>query len=96
MLFVLFHYQHGYFLCCRYWADIDTELRRVAFERAIHVRLLISCWDSTSAVMFPFLRSLASVQDSKSKLDIQVVSDSKNACKFSHSVMLYNYICLIL
>ncbi|KAK3548741.1 hypothetical protein QTP70_018477 [Hemibagrus guttatus] len=56
----------------RYWADIDTELRRVAFERAIHVRLLISCWDSTSAVMFPFLRSLASVQDSKSKLDIQV------------------------
>ncbi|XP_058244276.1 5'-3' exonuclease PLD3 isoform X1 [Hemibagrus wyckioides] len=56
----------------RYWADIDTELRRVAFERAIHVRLLISCWDSTSPVMFPFLRSLASVQDSESKLDIQV------------------------
>ncbi|KAF7699209.1 5'-3' exonuclease PLD3 [Silurus meridionalis] len=56
----------------RYWADIDTELRRVAFERKIHVRLLISCWDSTSPLMFPFLRSLASVQDSKSNLDIQV------------------------
>ncbi|MCI4379350.1 hypothetical protein PGIGA_G00227090 [Pangasianodon gigas] len=56
----------------RYWADIDTELRRVAYERTIHVRLLISCWNSTSAVMFPFLRSLASVQDSKSNLDIQV------------------------
>lgn len=56
----------------RYWADIDTELRRVAFEKTIHVRLLISCWNSTSAVMFPFLRSLASVRDSKSDLDIQV------------------------
>ncbi|XP_060733601.1 5'-3' exonuclease PLD3 [Tachysurus vachellii] len=56
----------------RYWAAIDTELRRVAFERAIHVRLLISCWNSTSPVMFPFLLSLASVQESKSDLDIQV------------------------
>ncbi|GAA6106614.1 5'-3' exonuclease PLD3 isoform X1 [Tachysurus ichikawai] len=55
-----------------YWAAIDTELRRVAFERAIHVRLLISCWNSTSAVMFPFLLSLASVHESKSNLDIQV------------------------
>lgn len=88
MLFVLFHYQHGYFLCCRYWADIDTELRRVAFERAVHVRLLISCWDSTSAVMFPFLHSLASVQDSKSKLDIQVVSDSRNAVQLHLSYTL--------
>ncbi|XP_017321207.1 5'-3' exonuclease PLD3 [Ictalurus punctatus] len=56
----------------RYWADIDTELRRVAFERKIHVHLLISCWNNTSEDMFPFLRSLASVQDSKSNLDIQV------------------------
>ncbi|KAM9481392.1 5'-3' exonuclease PLD3 [Clarias gariepinus] len=56
----------------RYWADIDTELRRAAFERKVHVRLLISCWESTPEVMFPFLRSLASVQDSKSSLDIQV------------------------
>ncbi|XP_060779549.1 5'-3' exonuclease PLD3 isoform X2 [Neoarius graeffei] len=56
----------------RYWGDIDTELRRVAFERMISVRLLISCWNSTSAVMFPFLHSLASLQDSKSNLDIQV------------------------
>ncbi|XP_047678600.1 5'-3' exonuclease PLD3 isoform X2 [Tachysurus fulvidraco] len=56
----------------RYWAAIDTELRRVAFERAIHVRLLISCWNSMSAVMFPFLLSLASVQESESNLDIQV------------------------
>ncbi|KAL2096525.1 hypothetical protein ACEWY4_008673 [Coilia grayii] len=56
----------------RYWADIDTQLRRVAYERKVRVRLLISCWGSTSPIMFPFLRSLASVQDTKRSLDIQV------------------------
>lgn len=56
----------------RYWADIDTQLRRVAYEKRIKVRLLISCWGSTQPVMFPFLKSLASVYDPKSKLDIQV------------------------
>ena len=61
---------------CRYWADIDTQLRRVAYEKRVKVRLLISCWASTSPVMFPFLKSLASVYDPKSKLDIQVVSSS--------------------
>lgn len=57
----------------RYWADIDTQLRRVAYEKRVKVRLLISCWASTQPVMFPFLKSLASVQDPKSKLDIEVV-----------------------
>ncbi|KAJ8280848.1 hypothetical protein GJAV_G00059810 [Gymnothorax javanicus] len=56
----------------RYWSDIDTELRRVAYERRVRVRLLISCWASTQPAMFPFLRSLASVSDPKSKLNIQV------------------------
>uniref|UniRef100_A0A667ZUL5 5'-3' exonuclease PLD3 n=1 Tax=Myripristis murdjan TaxID=586833 RepID=A0A667ZUL5_9TELE len=56
----------------RYWADIDTQLRRMAYEKRIKVRLLISCWANTQPVMLPFLRSLASVQDHKSKLDIQV------------------------
>lgn len=56
----------------RYWAAIDTQLRRVAYERKVKVRLLISCWGSTSPIMFPFLRSLASVQDAKTGLDIQV------------------------
>ncbi|XP_048024463.1 5'-3' exonuclease PLD3 [Megalobrama amblycephala] len=55
----------------RYWTDIDTQLRRVAYERKVHVRLLISCWESTNPIMFPFLRSLASLQE-KNKLDIQV------------------------
>ncbi|XP_023147938.1 5'-3' exonuclease PLD3 [Amphiprion ocellaris] len=56
----------------RYWADIDTQLRRVAYEKRIKVRLLISCWGSTQPIMFPFLKSLALVYDPKSKLDIQV------------------------
>lgn len=56
----------------RYWADIDTQLRRVGYEKWIKVRLLISCWASTQPVMFTFLKSLASVYDPKSKLDIQV------------------------
>lgn len=56
----------------RYWADIDTRLRRVAYEKRVKVRLLISCWGSSKPVMFPFLRSLASVYDPKSRLDIQV------------------------
>uniref|UniRef100_A0A3P9MKC0 5'-3' exonuclease PLD3 n=1 Tax=Oryzias latipes TaxID=8090 RepID=A0A3P9MKC0_ORYLA len=56
----------------RYWGDIDTQLRRLAYERRIKVRLLISCWSNSQPVMFPFLKSLASVHDPKSKLDVQV------------------------
>ncbi|XP_030620720.1 phospholipase D3 [Chanos chanos] len=56
----------------RYWAEIDSELRRVAYEQRVHVRLLISCWSATSPTMFPFLKSLAALQDSKAKLDVQV------------------------
>ncbi|KAI1893349.1 hypothetical protein AGOR_G00122800 [Albula goreensis] len=56
----------------RYWAEIDTQLRRVAYERRVRVRLLISCWGSTQPVMIPFLRSLASLSDPKGKLDVQV------------------------
>lgn len=57
----------------RYWADIDTQLRRVAYEKQVKVRLLISCWAHTQPVMVSFLKSLASVHDPKNKLDIQVV-----------------------
>nr|XP_023668015.1 phospholipase D3 isoform X2 [Paramormyrops kingsleyae] len=56
----------------RYWSEIDTQLRRVAYERAVRVRLLISCWGNSPPAMFPFLLSLAAVQYEKSKLDIQV------------------------
>ncbi|KAM4567096.1 5'-3' exonuclease PLD3 [Odontesthes bonariensis] len=56
----------------RYWADIDTQLRRVAYEKRVKVRLLISCWAHSQPLMFPFLKSLASVHDPTGKLDIQV------------------------
>lgn len=56
----------------RYWADIDTQLRRVGYEKRVKVRLLISCWASTQPIMFTFLKSLASVYDPRSRLDIQV------------------------
>ncbi|MEQ2242963.1 hypothetical protein ILYODFUR_002205 [Ilyodon furcidens] len=56
----------------RYWADIDTQLRRSAYEKKVHVRLLISCWQHSPPVMLPFLKSLASVHDFRNKLDIQV------------------------
>ncbi|TRY94220.1 hypothetical protein DNTS_027598 [Danionella cerebrum] len=55
----------------RYWMDIDSQLRRVAYERKVNIRLLISCWDSTNPIMFSFLRSLASLQE-KNTLDVQV------------------------
>ncbi|MEQ2195656.1 5'-3' exonuclease pld3, partial [Xenoophorus captivus] len=55
-----------------YWADIDTQLRRSAYEKKVHVRLLISCWHHSPPVMLPFLKSLASVHDFRNKLDIQV------------------------
>ncbi|KAF7666503.1 hypothetical protein LDENG_00106910 [Lucifuga dentata] len=56
----------------KYWADIDTQLRQLAYEKRVKVRLLISCWASTQPIMLPFLKSLASVYDPKSKVDIQV------------------------
>ncbi|XP_027855300.1 phospholipase D3 isoform X1 [Xiphophorus couchianus] len=56
----------------RYWADIDTQLRRSAYERKVKVRLLISCWPHSPPVMLPFLKSLASVHDYRNKLDVQV------------------------
>ncbi|XP_061733593.1 5'-3' exonuclease PLD3 [Nerophis ophidion] len=55
----------------RYWDAIDTQLRRVVYEKHVRVRLLISCWAHTSPATFPFLKSLAAIYEPKSKLDIQ-------------------------
>ncbi|XP_077578849.1 5'-3' exonuclease PLD3 [Stigmatopora nigra] len=56
----------------RYWEDIDSQLRRAAYEKRVRVRLLISCWSSSSPAMFPFLKSLAALGDPKKQLDVQV------------------------
>ncbi|KAM6202708.1 5'-3' exonuclease PLD4 [Rhynchocyon petersi] len=42
----------------RYWPVLDNALRAAAFNRGVHVRLLVSCWPNTDPSMFPYLRSL--------------------------------------
>ena len=86
---------YSYLACgalCRYWADIDTQLRRVAYEKRVSVRLLISCWSSSQPIMFSFLKSLASVYAPKAKLDIQVVSSASVSLyilyKLQHAEMI--------
>ncbi|XP_067875252.1 5'-3' exonuclease PLD3 [Heterodontus francisci] len=56
----------------RYWPDIDTHLRKAAFERRVTVRLLISCWQHTDPSMFPFLQSLAALKSQWKPLDVEV------------------------
>ncbi|CAL8352566.1 unnamed protein product [Lota lota] len=56
----------------RYWTEIDTQLRRVAYDKQVKVRMLISHWAHSQPFMVPFLKSLASIHDPKIKLDIQV------------------------
>nr|XP_033813329.1 phospholipase D3 [Geotrypetes seraphini]XP_033813330.1 phospholipase D3 [Geotrypetes seraphini]XP_033813331.1 phospholipase D3 [Geotrypetes seraphini] len=56
----------------KFWPQIDDYLRKAAYERKVHVRLLISCWHNTDPSMFPFLRSLAAMRDNKTHYDIDV------------------------
>lgn len=56
----------------RFWPEIDDHLRKATYERNVKVRLLISCWKHSQRSMFPFLKSLDSVWDRKSHLDIEV------------------------
>ncbi|XP_066494730.1 5'-3' exonuclease PLD3 [Tiliqua scincoides] len=56
----------------RFWPVIDDHLRKAAYERAVHVRLLVGCWRHSKAVMFPFLRSLAAMQDNRTHYSVEV------------------------
>ncbi|KAM8952289.1 5'-3' exonuclease PLD3 [Pelodytes ibericus] len=56
----------------KYWPEIDDRLRKAVYERHVNVRLLISCWKNSKPTMFPFLTSLASLQDHKAHLSVQV------------------------
>uniref|UniRef100_A0A8D0HPY0 5'-3' exonuclease PLD3 n=1 Tax=Sphenodon punctatus TaxID=8508 RepID=A0A8D0HPY0_SPHPU len=56
----------------RYWPAIDDHLRKVAYERRVHVRLLIGCWKHSKPSMFPFLRSLAAMQDNRTHYSLEV------------------------
>ncbi|MEE6491207.1 hypothetical protein FKM82_016129 [Ascaphus truei] len=56
----------------RFWPEIDNRLRKAVYEKHIHVRLLISCWGNSNPSMFPFLKSLAALNNSKSHYSIEV------------------------
>nr|XP_056702302.1 5'-3' exonuclease PLD3 [Euleptes europaea] len=56
----------------RFWPVIDDHLRKVAYERRVRVRLLVGCWKHSKATMFPFLRSLAAMQDNRTRYSIEV------------------------
>ncbi|XP_060114324.1 5'-3' exonuclease PLD3 [Heteronotia binoei] len=56
----------------RFWPVIDDHLRKVAYERRVRVRLLVACWKHTKAAVFPFLRSLAAMQDHRTGYSIEV------------------------
>ncbi|CEF70425.1 Phospholipase D/Transphosphatidylase domain-containing protein [Strongyloides ratti] len=44
-----------------YWPDIDDALRRAAFDRHVHVKLLMSKWAHTGKSLYNYLRSLADI-----------------------------------
>lgn len=44
-----------------YWPVIDDALRRAAFDRKVHVRLMASLWNHTRSDMKNYLRSLAAL-----------------------------------
>ncbi|XP_015206154.1 5'-3' exonuclease PLD4 isoform X1 [Lepisosteus oculatus] len=56
----------------KYWPVIDDALRRSAFERHVHIRLLISCWQSSDPSMFAYLRSLSALSYPPSNISIEV------------------------
>lgn len=56
----------------RFWPTIDNHLRKAAFERKVHVRLLISCWQHTDPSVFPFLQSLSALSRNGKGLHVEV------------------------
>ncbi|CAM9881324.1 5'-3' exonuclease PLD3-like isoform X1 [Lampetra fluviatilis] len=56
----------------RYWPAIDESLRRAAYERRVHVKLLVGCWHYTRTSMFIFLRSLQALSDNSTGCDVEV------------------------
>ncbi|KAK0132309.1 Phospholipase D4 [Merluccius polli] len=56
----------------RYWPVIDDVIKRAAFERQVHIRMLISCGRDSDPRMLPFLRSLASLNSPTYNINILV------------------------
>jgi len=59
-------------LVIRYWPDIDNQIRRLAIDRAITIKLLVSNWSHTNKAMKPFLKSLIDISKVYPHVDIQV------------------------
>ncbi|XP_020027616.2 5'-3' exonuclease PLD4 isoform X3 [Castor canadensis] len=56
----------------RYWPVLDNALRAAAFNRGVHVRLLVSCWLNTDPTMFPYLRSLQALSNPSAGISVDV------------------------
>merc|ERR1711860_89698 len=56
----------------QYWPDIDDQLRRMAIDKSIRVRLLVSQWAHTPPAMSHFLKSLTDLSRVYPHVDIQV------------------------
>lgn len=57
----------------RYWPVLDNALRAAAFNKRVHVRLLVSCWLNTDPTMFAYLRSLQAFSDPSAGISVDVV-----------------------
>ncbi|XP_060549728.1 5'-3' exonuclease PLD3 isoform X1 [Pantherophis guttatus] len=56
----------------RFWPAIDDHFRKVAYEKRVRLRLLVGCWRHSKPNMFPFLRSLAALQDNRTHYSLEV------------------------
>nr|CAH0106034.1 unnamed protein product [Daphnia galeata] len=56
----------------QYWPVIDNQLRRLAIDNGIKIRLLVSHWKHTTPAMAPFLKSLADISKVYPNVDVQV------------------------
>lgn len=52
---------------------LDNALRAAAFNKGVHVRLLVSCWFNTDPTMFAYLRSLQAFSDPSVGISVDVV-----------------------
>lgn len=58
----------------RYWPYIDDAIKTAAFERKVKIRLLISCGMDSDPAMLPFLQSLASIDNPRLNISVEIVS----------------------
>uniref|UniRef100_I3K2H2 Phospholipase D family member 4 n=1 Tax=Oreochromis niloticus TaxID=8128 RepID=I3K2H2_ORENI len=56
----------------RYWPVIEDAIKTAAFERKVHIRMLISCGRDSDPDMLPFLQSLASFDSPQQHISIQI------------------------